>query len=133
MATGGFGQPFAEGQVPVGQTFAMRVDRSGDAVWLALGGELDVFATPQLRSALRDVEQSGANLIVFDLRGLEFLDSSGLAVLLGAHERATSDANRAVKLVIQGSRNVESLFETLRAGEFLDIAEDPATLAAAGE
>jgi anti-anti-sigma factor len=131
VETSRFGQPLAHSEMPDGQAFALRTAHEGDTIWVALGGELDVYATPSLRAALRNVEEAGAGTIVLDLRGLEFLDSSGLAVLLGAHERAAAGGDATVKLVIKGSRAVESLFETLRAGDFLDIVEDPAALTSA--
>jgi anti-sigma B factor antagonist len=123
-----FGEPYAGSELPSGEGFGFRAARSGDTAWVSLGGELDVYATPSLRSALRNVEETSPRTLVLDLRGLEFLDSSGLAVLLGAHERAAAAGDREVKLVIAGSRAVESLFETLRAQDFLDIVDDPATL-----
>jgi anti-anti-sigma factor len=131
VETSRFGQPLAQGEIPDGQGFALRTAHEGDTIWVALGGELDVYATPSLRAALRNVEQAGAGTIVLDLRGLEFLDSSGLAVLLGAHERAVASGDATVKLVIKGSHAVENLFETLRAGDFLDIVEDPEALTGA--
>lgn len=128
---GRFGEPLVAGDMPGGQGFALRTTRQGATVWMALGGELDVYATPSLRAALGNVEDAGTDMIVLDLRGLEFLDSSGLAVLLGAHERAAAGGDFTVKLVIKGSHAVESLFETLRAGEFLEVVEDPAELTGA--
>jgi anti-sigma B factor antagonist len=126
-----FGEAFDTDDLPDGKEFGLRTARSSDAVWMALGGELDVYATPSLRAALRNVERTGPRLIVLDLRGLSFLDSSGLAVLLGAHERAAGDPSLTVKLVITGSTEVEHLFETLHADDFLDIVEDPVALAGA--
>jgi anti-anti-sigma factor len=128
---GRFGKPLVASEMPEGQGFALHTAHMGDTIWVALGGELDVYATPSLRAALRNVEQAGAGTIVLDLRGLDFLDSSGLAVLLGAHERAAASGDTTVKLVIKGSQAVEHLFETLRAGEFLDIVEDPEALTGA--
>jgi anti-sigma B factor antagonist len=128
---GRFGKPLVVGDMPEEEGFALRTAREGGTVWLSLGGELDVYATPSLRAALRNVEDTGADRIVLDLRGLDFLDSSGLAVLLGAHERAAATGGSEVKLVIKGSHAVESLFETLRAGEYLDIVDDTEALTGA--
>src|SRR4051812_44139396 len=107
-----------------GERFAVRTSTNDSTVWIAMAGELDVYATPALRAALTNVERIEPELIVLDLRGLDFLDSSGLAVLVGALERAV-ETSRSVRLIIKGSRAVETLFETVRAQDFLEIADDP--------
>ena len=125
-----FGDSFPAGQMQPGERFAVRTSTNDSTVWVAMGGELDVYATPALRAALANVERTEPELIVLDLRSLEFLDSSGLAVLLGAHERA-AESGRRVRLIIKGSRAVETLFETVQAQDFLEIVDDPAELASA--
>lgn len=49
---------------------------------LHVSGELDLATAPGLSAAARDAIANGAGEIVFDLAGLEFMDSSGLRVLL---------------------------------------------------
>ncbi|MEI2784865.1 MAG: STAS domain-containing protein [Candidatus Nanopelagicales bacterium] len=51
---------------------------------VAVTGELDVFTAPQLEVALQDqIGQGHADLVV-DLSGVEFLDSTGLGVMVKA-------------------------------------------------
>lgn len=50
-------------------------------------GELDIAGGPTLRSALDEAGQAGLDVVV-DLTDLEFIDSSGLGVLVGAHKNA---------------------------------------------
>jgi anti-anti-sigma factor len=57
-----------------------------DSVLLYLRGELDLASVGQLRSVLGALGAGRRGLIV-DLSGLEFMDSTGLAVLLDAHAR----------------------------------------------
>ncbi len=64
-----------------------RVDQPGGPVLLRLRGELDVHAAPTLRARLLDLMPERAPLIV-ELRGLDFMDSSGLAALLELRSRA---------------------------------------------
>lgn len=58
-------------------------DRGKDTV-VAVTGELDVFTAPQLESALQDLVNGGRPDIVVDLSGVEFLDSTGLGVMVKA-------------------------------------------------
>ena len=63
-----------------------------------LVGELDMATAPQLEEALRTGEHENASEIVFDLRGLSFLDSMGLSALLRARA-AGRDGHRKVAFV----------------------------------
>lgn len=55
-------------------------------------GELDIASAPQLESALSVL--TGRPLVVVDLSTLEFVDSTGLSVLVRAHQRATEQGHR---------------------------------------
>ncbi len=57
---------------------------------LDVGGEIDVYTAPQLRERLVAMVQSGARQVVVDLGRVEFLDSTGLGVLVGALKRLNS-------------------------------------------
>ena len=55
---------------------------------ISVSGELDLASSPTLEEELERVAESGAEVVVVDLRGLEFMDSTGLSVLVRAHQRA---------------------------------------------
>jgi anti-sigma B factor antagonist len=69
-----------------------------DHVVLEIGGEIDVYTAPRLRERLIEMVASGDKNIVVDLARVEFLDSTGLGVLVGAHRRlrATGGSLRLV-------------------------------------
>jgi anti-sigma B factor antagonist len=54
---------------------------------LAVGGEVDVYTAPRLRERLVELVDGGARHVVVDLGGVDFLDSTGLGVLVGALKR----------------------------------------------
>jgi anti-sigma B factor antagonist len=54
---------------------------------LEIGGEIDVYTAPRLRERLVEMVAAGEKHIVVDLGRVEFLDSTGLGVLVGAHRR----------------------------------------------
>jgi anti-sigma B factor antagonist len=64
-------------------------ERDGYCV-LAVSGEVDVATVPRLREQLHGLAAQGDNSIVVDLDGVEFLDSTGLGVLVGALKRVRS-------------------------------------------
>ena len=54
---------------------------------LEVGGEVDVYTAPRLRERLVELVDAGARNVVVDLGGVEFLDSTGLGVLVGGLKR----------------------------------------------
>jgi anti-sigma B factor antagonist len=54
---------------------------------LEVGGEIDVYTAPQLREHLIALVEGGDRRVVVDLARVEFLDSTGLGVLVGALRR----------------------------------------------
>ena len=91
-------------------------DRQGATV-LIVRGELDVASSPQLAAALNRLDRdSGA--VLLDLSRLEFIDVTGLRVLLDAQERARR-AGVALR-VVKASRGVRKLIKLTRTTELLD-------------
>ena len=62
-------------------TLATR-EEDGRAV-VAVGGEIDVYTAPKLRDQITDLVGKGSYDIVIDLEAVDFLDSTGLGVLVG--------------------------------------------------
>ena len=53
---------------------------------LVVGGELDTSNAARLDTEVTALADAGANKIVFELSGLRFMDSAGIAVLLAASQ-----------------------------------------------
>lgn len=54
---------------------------------IELEGEVDVYTAPRLKSRLVDLVDQGKYQIVVDLEQVDFMDSSGLGVLVGGLKR----------------------------------------------
>jgi anti-sigma B factor antagonist len=67
-------------------TLTLRASEEESLRTLALSGELDMSNAPSVSSELERLEASGAAVRI-DLSQLEFIDSTGLAILVGAHQR----------------------------------------------
>lgn len=74
--------------VPLGPFLSGRVTHADGAVTMALTGEFDMAAVPHVRTLLAGLESDDPREIVVDLTELGFIDSSGLSVLIDAHERS---------------------------------------------
>ena len=106
--------------------FVDRVDQPGGPVLLLLRGELDVYGAPVLRRRLLDLLPDRPPLVV-DLQSLDFMDSSGLAVLLELRSRARSGA---WSVHVRGARGrVRELLE--RTGTLALVEAEPDDLPAA--
>lgn len=66
--------------------FAVEVQRQADVATLQPRGELDLATVGTLRAELEAIE--GCGRVVLDLRGLSFIDSTGLCLLVSLHRRA---------------------------------------------
>jgi anti-sigma B factor antagonist len=75
---------------------------------LSVAGEIDVYTAPKLRDALVALSEGGITQIIVDLSDIEFLDSTGLGVLVGAHKRAL--ASGGVFRVVCSAERILKIF-----------------------
>jgi anti-sigma B factor antagonist len=83
----------------------LRLELSERAGWsvLQVGGEVDVATAPRLREQLIKLVNDQRFRVVVDLGGVDFIDSTGLGVLIGALKRLRSHDGR-LDLVIDDPR-----------------------------
>jgi anti-anti-sigma factor len=85
---------------------------------LVLSGEMDLAAVPRFGEALKSVCADGAQEVVLDLRGLDFMDSAGLrAILVGQGVCTEHGCEYFIDPAIP--RALRRLFAMTRAGEHL--------------
>jgi anti-anti-sigma factor len=68
----------------------LEVDERGGIVIAHVSGELDVSGAPSLGDELFDAVPTSATGVVVDFTKLEFIDSSGIAMLFGLARRVAS-------------------------------------------
>jgi anti-sigma B factor antagonist len=76
-------------------------------------GEVDMSNAGDIREVVDQVTATGVDRLIFDLGGLEFIDSSGLAVLLAAAQRVPSVQLRNPSPIVRRVVEVTGLSETL--------------------
>ncbi len=104
-----------------------QASREPDHVRLSLYGEFDIAGAPHFEAALAELERERPERILLDLRGLSFLDSTGLRALLLADTRAREDGRRLT--ILQGPEAVRRVFEITGLEERLELVDDEASLA----
>ena len=99
--------------------FSVEVRDNGHAVVIGVTGELDLASSPELERELERGPSSDAELLIIDLRGLEFMDSTGLSVLVRAHQKATYGGKRFA--VVKGPQLVQRLLSLTGVAERLTV------------
>jgi anti-sigma B factor antagonist len=89
----------------------VRTEVSDVAGWtvVSIYGELDVATAPSLREQLIGLVGDGSTKLVLDLEGVDFLDSTGLGVIVSALKRARTNGGD-LRLVCTQAR-IRRLFE----------------------
>jgi anti-sigma B factor antagonist len=98
--------------------------RDGTVAVVAPTGELDLSGAAVLEAELdRLAEDPELGSVVLDLRGLEFMDSSGLRLVVMADMRAREAGRRFA--LIRGGETVHRVFEITRMSDRLDFVAGP--------
>ena len=58
---------------------------------IEVGGEIDVYTAPRLREAIVAAIEADHTRLIIDVEKVEFLDSTGLGVLVGALKKVRAD------------------------------------------
>jgi anti-sigma B factor antagonist len=80
-STVGAGDDMPAGENHVDLTLATR-EVDGTTI-VSVGGEIDVYTAPKLRDKITELVAAGVYHLVIDMESVEFLDSTGLGVLVG--------------------------------------------------
>jgi anti-sigma B factor antagonist len=107
-----------DGAARGGLTIQRGIDAQG--LVLALAGELDLESAPELERHLADLNRHQGRLLI-DLSGLDFMDSSGLSVIVHAHRLAQTDGHRLA--LRRGPSQVQRLFELTGVSQRLTFEE----------
>ena len=97
---------------------------------MAVRGELDLVSSGELEEALERVNGSDPPLVILDLREVEFMDSTGLAVVVRAHQRAQNTGKRFG--LVNGSGQVQRLLRLTGMDERMTVAQTPEELLGGG-
>lgn len=106
---------------------ATREDRGWTVV--VARGQLDVATAPRFRQVLVESQYRGANDLLVDLCGIEFLDSFGLGVLVGALKRARTHDARLVLVCCRP--RTRQLLELTGLNTVFEVVEDQESVLAA--
>jgi anti-sigma B factor antagonist len=88
---------------------AIEISEKDGRTVVALRGALDAGTAPRLHEQFAELSRRGVSLVDLDIARLEFMDSSGLSVVVAEHKRVQSDGGGMV--IHHPSRRVIRLFQ----------------------
>ena len=91
-------------------------------VQVSLRGELDLSTVEKVEDELRRVEERAGKLLILDLSGLTFLDSTGLRLMVTADQRARKAGRRLA--IVKGPETVHRVFTITKLDERLEMGDD---------
>jgi anti-anti-sigma factor len=103
------------------EPFRIDVEPARDSVRVAPVGELDIATVDKLQAEVVRLRESGFTRIVLDLRGVRFLDSTGLRLVLELDAAARADGHDLC--VIRGSEIVHRIFEVTQVVDRLQFVD----------
>lgn len=91
----------------------------GEITVLTVDGEINFNSSPDFRKAFLKVLESKAQRVVVNLAGVAYVDSSGLATLVEAHQKIKNSGGRLRLANLTGK--VKSLFEITKLEKLFEI------------
>ena len=106
----------------------VEITENGGVSVLTLKGELDISGIARVEDELGRVEETAPAAVVLDLRGLTFMDSSGLRLVLEADMRARRETRRFA--IVPGPESVHRVFLIALLDKRLEFIDDPSQVTA---
>jgi anti-sigma B factor antagonist len=103
------------------EPFRVDVEPERSSVRVAPFGELDIATVDTLHDEIARLRETGFERIVLDLRGVRFLDSTGLRLVLELDAAARADSHEF--RLIRGSDVVHRIFEVTQVAERLNFVD----------
>jgi anti-anti-sigma factor len=107
--------------------FSVTVAEADGRVVVTFTGELDLATAPEAETAIVGPVTGGRHAIV-DLRGLEFMDSTGVRVLVAAHRAAAEHGGRLSLVRPQPESPVSRVLAISGLDTVLDLVDGPEEL-----
>ena len=98
--------------------FEVKITPERSRIWVAPSGELDIATAGAVQSELDDLHANGWRSVVLDLRGLTFMDSTGLRLVLDERRRCQEEGKGFA--IVDGPDAVERVLRVSGVAELLE-------------
>ena len=110
------------------QTFTTHLRRLGDLAIIDLSGEINAFADQELNAIYDQAEASGAPTIVLNFSDVNYINSTGIALLVGLLARTMKSQRKMATYGL--TDHYLEIFQITRLADFIKIYPDEASLLA---
>ena len=94
----------------------------GDGYHVELSGELDISSSASVESRLIELERREPQRLLLDLRRVNFIDSTGLSMIINADGRAKKAGRRLT--IVSGDGVPRRILRTVGLEDRLDVQSD---------
>ena len=105
------------------RAFTVQLQPRSDVALIAVSGELDIASAPELAQTLEQIRPEQTKLVIVDLRELEFMDSTGLSIIVRAHQRLAEEGCELT--LIKGKPQVQRLLDLTGVADRLRLVAEP--------
>jgi anti-anti-sigma factor len=110
------------------QTFTSQLRRQGDLTIIDLSGEINAFADQELNAIYGQAETSEPKTIALNFNNVDYINSTGIALLVGLLARAMKAQREMVAYGL--TEHYLEIFQITRLADFIKIYQDEASLLA---
>jgi len=100
----------------------LAIEQRGDLVIARVSGELDLAGAPSTGDAIGEAVPTSARTLVVDFTGLEFIDSSGIAMLFNLARRLGA-RRQDLRVVARGGGPVSRVLEIVEFNRAAPVYE----------
>lgn len=97
-----------------------KLKKQGNMLIVGISGELDHYSAADIRDAVDiEIKSAAVRLLIFDFSKLEFMDSSGIGIIMGRHKLLSNFGGRVC--VCGASSHIEKVMLLSKLGEIVGI------------
>ena len=90
-----------------------------DEILITVKGEVDLYSSPELRTAILDAVPAAAAEVAVDLSGVDYIDSSGVATLVEGLKSAREHDKKFV--LVKPAASVRQVLELARLDSIFEV------------
>ena len=98
------------------------ITRAADIALVRPAGDVVAASVPGLRSALREIIETGVRELTVDLASVQMIDSCGLGALVAAHNSLSRLGGHLT--VVHASQDILALFKVIRIHQHFSVSGD---------
>lgn len=97
----------------------IKTEINNSKLFISLSGRLDTITSPQLEEEINSISLDKIEIIILDVKELEYISSAGLRLVLKVHKKMTAQGGK-LKL-INVNDMIMDIFDMTGMSDFLDI------------